>query len=151
MSYEKLGSLQLIPTAHLNEKNLWTNSSWGFEHVLDTMNYYWRCPDKNFPPQSTATRWRCNHFSKKWPKSKLDTTFTLKKTSVIPTFYKRNFFRDMIFLSFVVLRNLKGPKKGCCNEYMKKCFHGMSTVGLWQLLCQKIKMDYSWFFPRKLV
>ena len=25
-------------TAHLNEKNISTNSPWGFEHVLDTMN-----------------------------------------------------------------------------------------------------------------
>ena len=59
-----------VPLLIWTKKNLWTNSTWGFEHVLDTMNYYWLCPDKNFPPQSTATRWRCNHFFKKWPKSK---------------------------------------------------------------------------------
>ena len=92
-------------TAHLNEKNLSTNSSWGFEHVLDTMNYYWLCPDDWFVHSTLPTRWRCNQFSKKWPKSKSDTTFTNKKTSVTPTFCKRNFSRMnrfglMIFFSF---------------------------------------------------
>ena len=80
-------------TAHLNEKNLSTNSSWGFEHVLDTLNYYWLCPDENFSPQSLDSMWRCDHFSKKWTKSKSDTTFTHKKTSVTPTFCKRNISR----------------------------------------------------------
>ena len=75
------------------KKNLSTNSPWGFEHVLDTMNYYWLCPDERFFPRSLPTRWRCNHFSKKWPKSKSDTTFTNKKTFVTPTFCKRNFSR----------------------------------------------------------
>ena len=119
-------------TAHLNEKNLSTNSSWGFEHVLDTMNYYWLCPDENFSPQSTATRWRCDHFSKKWPKSKSDTTFTHKKTSVTPTFCKRNFSRMnrfglMNFLSStapssVVWRNRKWPRKVASIEIWKHIF-----------------------------
>ena len=83
----------MLFTAHLNEKNLSTNSSWGFEHVLDTMNYYWNCPDDWFVHSTLPTRWRCNHFSKKWTKSKSDTTFTHKKTSVTPTFCKRNLSR----------------------------------------------------------
>ena len=108
-------------TADLNEKNLPTNSSWGFEHVLDTMNYYWLCPDERFFPRSLPTRWRCNHFFKKWPKSKSDTTFTNKKTFVTPTFCKWIFSRMHRFgfmnflsstaLSSVVWRNRKGPKK----------------------------------------
>ena len=89
----RLISVNFRPTAHLNEKNLSTNSPWGFEHVLDTMNYYWLCPDENFSPQSLVSRWRCDHFFKKWTKSKSDTTFTHKKTSVTPTFCKRNFSR----------------------------------------------------------
>ena len=97
-------------TAHLNEKNLSTNSSWGFEHVLDTMNYYWLCPDDWFVHSTLPTRWRCNQFSKKWPKSKSDTTFTNKKTSVTPTFCKRNFsgmhrFGFMNFLSSLASSN----------------------------------------------
>ena len=91
--YCQFPSKSFINTAHLNEKNLSTNSSWGFEHVLDTMNYYWLCPDENFSPQSLVSRWRCDHVSKKWTKSKSDTTFTHKKTSVTPTFCKRNFSR----------------------------------------------------------
>ena len=116
----------------MNEKNLSTNSSWGFEHVLDTMNYYWLCPDENFSPQSLDSRWRCNHFSKKWTKSKSDTTFTHKKTSVTPTFCKRNFSRMnrfglMNFLSStapssVVWRNRKGPKKVASIEIWKHIF-----------------------------
>ena len=57
------------------------------------MNYYWLCPDENFSPHCMVSRWRCDHFSKEWPKSKTDTTFTHKKTSVTPTFCKRNFSR----------------------------------------------------------
>ena len=119
-------------TAHLSEKNLSTNSSWGFEHVLDTMNYYWLCPDENFSPQSLVSRWRCDHFFKKWTKSKSDTTFTHKKTSVTPTFCKRNFspmnrFGLMNFLSStdpcsVVWRNRKGPKKIASIEIWKHIF-----------------------------
>ena len=91
-------------TAHLNEKNLSTNSPWGFEHVSDTMDPYWSCPDNWFVHRTLPTRWRCDHFSQKCPKSKLDTTFWYKKTSVTPTFYKWNSFRmhrfgAMIFLS----------------------------------------------------
>ena len=119
-------------TAHLNEKNLSTNSSWGFEHVLDTMNYYWLCPDENFSLQSTATRWRCNHISKKWPKSKLWHHFTNKKTFVTPTFCKRNFSRMnrfglMNFLSSmapssVVWRNRKWPRKVASIKIWKHIF-----------------------------
>ena len=111
----------LPSTANLDEKNLSTNSTWGFEDVLDTMNYYWLYLNENFSPQSTATRWRCNRFSKKCPKPKFNTTFTLKKTSVTPTFCKRNFSRIHHFgvmnclsstaPSSVVWRNRKGPKK----------------------------------------
>ena len=78
------------------------------------------------------SRWRCNHFSKKWPKSKSDTTFTHKKTSVTPTFCKRNFSRMnrfglMNFLSStapssVVWRNRKGPKKVASIEIWKHIF-----------------------------
>ena len=111
------------------------------------MNYYWLCPDENFSPQSTATRWRCYHISKKWPKSKSDTTFTHKKTSVTPTFCKRNFSRMHRF-GFM---NFLSPKKGCFNWDMKKYFHSMFTIDLWQLLCQKIKMDYYRFFSRSFI
>ena len=84
-------------TLHLNEKNLSTNSSWGFEHIFDTMDYYWSCPDESFFHRTLPTRWRCDHFSQKCPKSKLDTTFWYKKTSVTPTFCKRNSFRTHRF------------------------------------------------------
>ena len=125
------------------------------------MNYYWLCPDENFSPQSTATRWRCDHFSKKWPKSKSDTTFTHKKTSVTPTFCKRNFSRMnrfglMNFLSStapssVVWRNRKGPKKVASIEIWKHIFIACLSIDLWQLLCQKMKMDYYRFFSRNFV
>ena len=66
-------------TPHLKWKKLSNNSSWDFEYVLDIVDNYWVGPDKDFCPESTPTRWRCNHFFKKWPKWKLDTTFTIKK------------------------------------------------------------------------
>ena len=119
-------------TPHLNEKKLSTNSSWDFEYVLEPMDDYWVGPDENVCPESTATRWRCNHFSKKWPKSKSDTTFTNKKTFVTPTFCKGNFSRMnrfglMNFLSSmapssVVWRNRKGPKKIASIEIWKHIF-----------------------------
>ena len=34
---------------------------------------------------------------------------------------------------------------------MKTYFHSMFTIDLWQLLCQKMKMDYYWFFSRNFV
>ena len=91
-------------TPNLKWKKLSNNSSWDFEHVLDTMDDYWVGPDENFCPESTPTRWRCNHFSKKWSKSKFDATLSIKKPFVTPKFCGRNFsqmhhFEDMNFLS----------------------------------------------------
>ena len=79
-----------IITPHLNRKKPLTIFTWDFEHVLDTMDPYWVCPDENFCSESTRTRWRCNQFSKKWPKSNFDTTLTLKKPLVTPKFCGRN-------------------------------------------------------------
>ena len=76
--YTKLKEITQF-TLHLNGKNLSTNSPWGFEHIFDTMNYCWLCPEERIFHSTLPTRWRCNHFSKKWPKPKLDTTFTIKK------------------------------------------------------------------------
>ena len=78
-------------TPHLNGKKLSTNSSWDFEHVFETMDDYWVGPDENFFPESTPTRWRCDHFSKKWSKSKSDTTLSIKKPFVTPNFCGWNF------------------------------------------------------------
>jgi len=143
----------------LNEKNLSTNSSWGFEHVLGTMNYYWLCPHENFSPQSSLSRWRCDHFSKKWPKSKSDTTFTHKKTSVTHIFCKRNFsrmnrFGVMNFLSStapssVVWRNRR-DKKVASIEIWKHIFIAC-FIDLWQHLCQKMKMDSYQFFSHNFI
>ena len=94
----------ILDTPHLNRKKLSTNSSWDFEHVFETMDDYWVGPDENFCPESTRTRWRCNHFSKKWSKSKSDTTLSIKKPFVTPNFCGQNFstmhhFCVWIFLS----------------------------------------------------
>ena len=91
-------------TPHLKWKKLLNNSSWDFEHVLDTMDDYWVGQDENFCPESTPTRWRCCHFPKKWSKSKFDTTLSIKKPFLTPKFCGRNFsqmhhFEDMIFWS----------------------------------------------------
>ena len=91
-------------TPHLKWKKLLNNSSWDFEHVLDTMNDYWVGPDEFFCPGSTPTRWRCNNFSKKWSKSKFHATLSIKKPFVTPKFCGWNFsqmhhFEDMNFLS----------------------------------------------------
>ena len=91
-------------TPHLTGKKLSTNSPWDFKYVLENMDDYWVGPDENFCPESTRTRWRCYHFSKKWSKSRFDTTLSIKKTFVTPKFCGQNFsqmhhFEDMIFWS----------------------------------------------------
>ena len=43
-----------------------------------------------FEPVALKTRWHCNQFLQKSPKSKLDNTFTLKKPFVTPNFCKQN-------------------------------------------------------------
>ena len=95
---------KFIFTPNLKWKKLSNNSSWDFEHVLDTMDDYWVGPDENFCPESTPTRWRCYHFSKKWSKSKFDAILSIKNPFVTPNFCDQNFsqmhcFEDMIFLS----------------------------------------------------
>ena len=65
-------------TANLNEKNLRTKSPWDFEPIFDIRYLYWYVPHQNFFFQCRVTRWRCNRFAKKWPKSNLDTTLNKK-------------------------------------------------------------------------
>ena len=76
--------LEVHITPHFKWKKLSNNSSWDFEYVLDTVDDYWVGPDKNFCPESTPTRWRCYHFSKKWSKSKFDATLSIRKTFRYP-------------------------------------------------------------------
>ena len=78
-------------TANLNKKNLPTKSPWDFEPIFDIKHIYWHVPCQKFVIQCRVTRWRCNHFVKKWPKWNLDTTLSIKKTCVTPNFCKRNF------------------------------------------------------------
>ena len=85
-------------------KKLSTKSPWDFEYILETWYNYWVDLDENCCPESTRTRWRCNHFSKKWSKSKFDTTLSIKKPFVTPNFCGWNFsamhhFWVWIFLS----------------------------------------------------
>ena len=69
--YNVLGSL-LIWTK--NEKHLPTISSWDSKSIFDIRNINWNVTDQNLVIQCFPNRWRCNHFSKKWPKSNFDTT-----------------------------------------------------------------------------
>ena len=64
-------------------------------------------PRWKFFPESIRTRWRCDHFSKKWSKSKSDATLSIKKPFVTPNFCGRNFstmhhFWVWIFLSLKI-------------------------------------------------
>ena len=68
------------------KQNLLTNSSTDFEPNFETRNIYWYVLHQKFFIQCRVTRWRCNHFSKKWPKSNFDNTFTIKKPWVTPNF-----------------------------------------------------------------
>ena len=77
------------------------------KHIFDTFEYFWvDHKSKNFC-NCLATRWRCNQFFQKSPKSKSDNTFTLKKPFVTPTFCKRNLsqmhhFRTVNYFTFKI-------------------------------------------------
>ena len=77
-----MNHIPISHTPHLTRKKLSTNSPWDFEYVFETMDDYWVGPHENFCPESTATRWRCNHFSKKWPKSKMKKILLNKNLSL---------------------------------------------------------------------
>ena len=99
--------LGIFTTPHLNGKKLSTNSPWDFEYVFVTMDDYWVDADENFCPESTRTRWRCNHFSQKWPKSKIKKNL-LNKNLLLPlTFGVEIFLRCTIFeFGFFCLQKL---------------------------------------------
>ena len=101
----------VVDTPHFNGKKLSTNSPWDYEYIFETMDDYWVGPDKSFCPESTRTRWRCNHFSKKWSKSKYDTTLSITKHFVTPNFCGRNFSAMHHFWVWIFL----SPK---INEYL---------------------------------
>ena len=112
-------------TTHLNEKKLSTNSSWDFEYVLEPMDDYWVGPDENFCSESTATRWRCNHFSKKWPKSKikkilLNKNLSLPLTSGIKIFLGCTIFEFGFFCLQKLTNNWYKKQKMLKNEFYQK-------------------------------
>ena len=77
-----LGGALLIWT----KQNLLMNSSTDFEPNFETRNIYWYVPHQNFFIQCKVSRWHCSHFSKKWPKSNFNNTFTIRKPWVTPNF-----------------------------------------------------------------
>ena len=67
------------------------------KHIFDTFEYFWVDHKSKFFCNCLATRWRCDQFFQKSPKSKSDNTFTLKKPFVTPNFCKRNLSRMHCF------------------------------------------------------
>ena len=112
-------------TPHLNWKKLSTNSPWDFEYVFETMDDYWVGPDENFCPESTRTRWRCNHFSKKWPKSKikknlLNKNLLLPLTSGVEIFLGCTIFEFGFFCLQKLTNNWYKKQKMLQNEFYQK-------------------------------
>ena len=74
------------------------------------MNPYWLCPDEQFCPRTSGSRWRCDSLQQlfqKMLKMKNGHHFQAKKTSATPDFCKQNWSRThrfgvMNFLSSTV-------------------------------------------------
>ena len=86
----KIGSSNCVSLLILTEKKLWHNSTWDFELIFHTMDINWLSPRQKFFHSSLVSRWHCNQFSQKCPKSKSDNTFTLKKPFFTSNFCKQN-------------------------------------------------------------
>ena len=84
---------KILSTVHFKRKKLSNKSSWDFEYYLHTRDTHWYCSDEFCTYSTLPTRWHCNQFLQKYPKSKLDNTFTLKKPFVTPNFCKQNLSR----------------------------------------------------------
>ena len=96
-------------TAHLNGKNLSTNSSWDFDGVLDTMDPYWFVPDEQFSPSTSGSRWRCNSLQQvfqKVLKMKNGYHFQAKKTSATLDSVSEIFLRCTVFEIWIFCRYL---------------------------------------------
>ena len=69
---------------------------------------YWLVPDQHFFKQCFPNRFRSNHFSKKCPKSKLDTTFTLKTFKImklsclVKKYFSLKKNRTLVFVIFYI-------------------------------------------------
>ena len=101
------------------------NSPRDFEYVFETMDDYCVCPDENFCPESTRTRWRCNHFSKKWPKSKikkilLNKNRPLPLTSGVEIFLGCTIFEFGFFCLQKLTNNWYKKQKMLQNDVFKK-------------------------------
>ena len=123
-------SLIAVGTPHLNWKKLSTNSPWDFEYVFETMDDYWVGPDENFCPESTKTRWRCNHFFKKWPKSKIK-KILLNKNLLLPlTSGVEIFFGCTIFEFWII----------CCQTIRTLCYREFLAKGADRLVTSNSKL-----------
>ena len=69
------------------------------------MHPYWVCPVKDFCPESIGTRWIYNQLSKKWPKSKSDTTLSIEKPFVTPKFFGWNLVGCVILIVWIFVFN----------------------------------------------
>ena len=117
-----------IGTPHLKGEKLSKNSSWEFENALETLFNYWVDPDESFCPESSRTRWHCNHFLKKWSQTKFDTTLGMKtpvlsQTSDVQIFSGCTIFKFELFClkesSFI---NTPSPHKSSPRRGLKKGF-----------------------------
>ena len=112
-------SLFNYSTPHLTWKKLSTNSPWDFKYVLETMNDYSVGPNETFCRESTRTRWRCYHFSKKVVKIKIWHHLEYKKPFVTPNFCGWNFSVMHHFeFGFFVSKNYRiiGMKNKKCSK-----------------------------------
>ena len=78
------------------------------KHIFDIFEYFWVDHKSKTFCNCLATRWRCNQFFQKSPKSKSDNTFTLKKPFVTPNFCKQNLsqinrFEIMNYFNFKIV------------------------------------------------
>ena len=60
---------RFLKLGDFNSQLIWTekkstNSSWDFEHDIDTINTNWVGLEEIFWLESTPTRWQCDNFSK---------------------------------------------------------------------------------------
>ena len=128
------------------------------KHIFDTFEYFWVDHKSKFFCKCLATRWRCDRFFQKSPKSKSDNTLTLKKLFVTPTFCKRNLsqlhhFRTVNYFTFKIALVWDCDWVRDClkqSNFESKRIHNFKTVNPRQISLAEVR-DNKRFFQSKSV
>ena len=123
------------------------------KHIFDTFVYFWVDYKSKFFCNCLATRWRCDQFFQKSPKSKSDNTFTLKNLSLPLLSASEICLRCTISELWIILLSkllwfetvIEFEIVSNWSNFESKRIHNFKTVNLRQISLEEVRGNERFF------